>query len=41
MFKCVLPDLTERMVKKAFNSIKHEIVAINDENEFVDVKKIT
>ena len=39
MFKCVLPDLTERMVKKAFNSIKREIVEINDENEFVDAEK--
>ena len=39
MFKCVLPNLTERMVKKAFNSIKREIVEINDENEFVDAEK--
>ena len=39
MFKCVLPNLTERMIKKAFNSIKHEIVATNDENEFVDAEK--
>lgn len=39
MFKCILPNLTERIIKKAFNSIKTEIVETNDENEFNDIEK--
>ena len=39
MFKCILPDLTERMVKNAFNSIKNEIVETYDENEIVEAEK--
>ena len=39
MFICIFPQLTERTVKKAFNSIKRDIVETNDENEFVDAEK--
>jgi transcription initiation factor TFIIIB Brf1 subunit/transcription initiation factor TFIIB len=39
MFKCVVPNLTERIVKKAFNSIKREIAVMEDEKEFIDAEK--
>ena len=39
MFKCVLPNLTERIVKRAFNSVKQQIAKTNDENEFVKAEK--
>ena len=39
MFKCVVPTVTERIVKKAFSSIKREIAVVDDENEFIDAEK--
>jgi transcription initiation factor TFIIB len=39
MFKGQFPHLTERIVKKAFNSIKRYIVETNDENDFNDMEK--
>ena len=39
IFKSQFPDLTERIVKKAFNSVKRYIAETNDENEFNDMEK--
>ena len=39
IFQSYFPDLKERIVKKAFNSIKRYIAEANDENEFNDMEK--
>jgi transcription initiation factor TFIIB len=39
IFQSYFPDLKERIVKKAFNSIKRYISEANDENEFNDMEK--
>ena len=39
VFKCIFPKLTERIVKKVFNSIKDQIVESYDENEHADAEK--
>ena len=40
MFNSVFPDLTERKVKKAFNSVKNDIVeSSKDDNEISEIEK--
>ena len=39
IFQSYFPDLKERIVKKAFNSIKRYIAEVNDENVFNDMEK--
>jgi transcription initiation factor TFIIB len=39
IFKSQFPDLTERKVKRAFNSVKIYIAETNDENELIDIEK--
>ena len=39
IFKSKFPDLTERKVKRAFNSVKIYIAETNDENELIDIEK--
>lgn len=39
IFQSQFPQLKERIVKKAFNSIKRYIAEANDENEFNDMEK--
>jgi transcription initiation factor TFIIB len=39
IFQSYFPDLKERIVKKAFNSVKRYIAEANDENAFNDMEK--